>query len=127
MKKVALITTVMVTAWMFQAAAADEGGPQAPGGDRQGPGGGQQQGGPGREGGKRPVPPIIKALDANGDGTIDASEIANASIALKSLDKNGDGKLTPDETRPPRPPRPDGDEGGQHREPPPPQNGPDNQ
>ena len=44
-----------------------------------------------------PLPLIVKALDANGDGVIDASEIANASAALKTLDKNGDGKLTPDE------------------------------
>ena len=36
----------------------------------------------------------MKALDANGDGVIEASEIANASAALKTLDKNGDGKLT---------------------------------
>jgi len=45
---------------------------------------------------------IIAALDANHDGVIDASEIANASSALKALDKNGDGKLTQDELMPPR-------------------------
>ncbi len=45
----------------------------------------------------RPRPLIIKALDANGDGVIDASEIANAPAALKTLDKNGDGQLTRDE------------------------------
>ena len=50
-----------------------------------------------------PLPAIVKALDANGDGVIDASEIANAPAALKSLDKNGDGKLTPDEFIGPRP------------------------
>jgi len=44
-----------------------------------------------------PQPAIVKALDANGDGIIDANEIANAPAALKALDKNGDGKLTPDE------------------------------
>ena len=62
----------------------------------------QRSGGPG-QGGHRPPPPIIAALDANHDGTIDASEIANASAALKTLDKNGDGKLTQDELRPARP------------------------
>ncbi len=51
-------------------------------------------GGPGRGGFK---PPLITALDANGDGIISADEIANASAALKKLDKNGDGQLTPDE------------------------------
>ena len=40
---------------------------------------------------------VETALDANGDGTIDADEIANASAALKTLNKNGDGKLTSDE------------------------------
>lgn len=71
-----------------------------------------QAGGPGEEGrrpdgmngdGPRPKPPLIAALDANGDGEIDAAEIANASAALQALDKNNDGKLTPDEVRPPRP------------------------
>lgn len=53
--------------------------------------------------GHRPPPPVIAALDANHDGVIDATEIANASTALLTLDKNGDGQLTPDELRPPLP------------------------
>jgi hypothetical protein len=74
--------------------------------------------------GHPPVPPIIAALDVNGDGVIDADELANAPAALKKLDKNGDGKLTPDEFRPPRPGDPgmrggNGDSGG-----PPPGDGP---
>ena len=56
-----------------------------------------------------PLPAIVKALDVNGDGVIDASEIANAPAVLKTLDKNGDGQLTPDEFIGPRP----------HRSPPP--------
>ena len=60
-----------------------------------------------------PLPLIIKALDANGDGVIDANEIANAPAALRSLDKRGDGKLTPDEYIGPHP----------HRRPPPDQAG----
>jgi len=44
-----------------------------------------------------PVPLIVKALDANGDGVIDAAEIANAAAVLATLDKNGDGVLTRDE------------------------------
>jgi hypothetical protein len=54
-----------------------------------------------------PLPPIVKALDANGDGVIDAAEIANASAALLTLDKNGDGVLTRDEYLG-RPPHRDG-------------------
>ena len=49
---------------------------------------------------KPPEMPLFKALDANGDGVIDAAEIANAPAALKKLDKNGDGKLTRDEVMP---------------------------
>jgi hypothetical protein len=52
-----------------------------------------------------PTPQIVKALDANGDGVIDASEIANAPAALKALDKNGNGQLTRNEYAGPRPPR----------------------
>lgn len=71
------------------------GGHGGPGGDEQPPE--PPQGGPE---GKRPVPPLIAALDANHDGVIDASEIANATAALKALDKNNDGQLTMEELRP---------------------------
>jgi EF hand len=82
-------------------------GPGGPGGD-QGPGAGPNGGppgpppdgtngvagrrGPGR--GMHRVPPIFAALDTNHDGVIDASEIANASAALKTLDKDGTGQLS---------------------------------
>src|SRR5271154_1521631 len=70
---------------------------------------------------QHPIPPIIQALDANHDGVIDASEIANAPAALLTLDKNHDGKLTRDEYLPPRPNGPPGggDEEGGQRPPPP--------
>jgi EF hand len=58
-----------------------------------------------------PTPAIVKALDVNGDGVIDASEIANAPAELRTLDKNGDGQLTPDEFIGPRPPRQNGGAG----------------
>ena len=55
------------------------------------------------------MPPLIKALDADADGTISAAELAGAPESLKTLDKNGDGELSPDELRPQGPPpRPDG-------------------
>lgn len=97
-----------------------------PGDDRGGFGG--QRGGPpggrgGFGGGQRPnmmsFLPVLKALDADGNGEISAAEMANAAAALKSLDKNGDGKLTEDEVRPQGPPGggqrggpPGGDRGG---------------
>jgi len=55
------------------------------------------------EGHGRPVPPIIAALDANGDGIIDPVEISNAVAALTKLDVNGDGNLSGDELHPARP------------------------
>lgn len=54
-----------------------------------------------------PAGPILRALDADGDGEISASEIEGAAKALAKLDRNGDGKLTRDEIGPP-PGRPDG-------------------
>ncbi|HPA18760.1 MAG TPA: DUF1566 domain-containing protein [Verrucomicrobiae bacterium] len=62
-------------------------------------------GGPAMLGPHPPIPPIVTALDSNGDGTISAGEIAGATSALKKLDRNGDRKLTPDEYLPPRPGR----------------------
>jgi hypothetical protein len=74
---------------------------------------GGRPGGPGGPGGPRMMMPIVAALDPNGDGIIDASEIANASAALKKLDKNGDGQLTAEEYRGTRPGGPGGP-GGQN-------------
>jgi len=60
------------------------------------------RGGKGGRGGGRNHP-LVKALDANGDGILDAGEIARASSALKSLDANGDGLLSGEELHPARP------------------------
>lgn len=102
-------------------------GPGGKGGPEGGPGGGQGRppGGPGKDApqggpggpqggpdGKRPMPPIIAALDTNNDGVIDADEIAKSAESLKTLDKNGDGKLTEDELHPPRPEGQGGPGGG---------------
>lgn len=77
------------------------------GGRGRGPGG---PGGPGGPQGdapagapRRPAPPLVTALDANQDGVMDASEIANAPTALATLDANADGQLSGDELRPARP------------------------
>ncbi len=73
-------------------------------GGQKGPPGRQGQGGGfGGEGFRPPMHPLEQALDANGDGVIDAKELSNAAAALKRLDKNGDGRLTEDEYRPARP------------------------
>jgi len=58
--------------------------------------------GPGR--GRFPAPNLgFTTLDANGDGVLDAQEIAAAPAALARLDKNSDGRITTDEARPPMP------------------------
>lgn len=68
------------------------------------------------EGAKPPAPPLMKALDANGDGIISVEEIANAAVSLRALDKNSDGQLTIEELRLPgaglRGPRGPGGPGG---------------
>ena len=75
-------------------------------------------GGPGMRGNRPPLPAVIRALDANHDGMVDAAEIANAPAALKTLDKDGDGKLTLQELMGPRPQGMGGrPEGGQGRPP----------
>jgi len=55
------------------------------------------------EGRQRPMPAIVAALDANGDGEIDAEEIKNAVAVLKKLDKDGNGKLSREEIMGARP------------------------
>lgn len=48
----------------------------------------------------RPVDPVMLALNANADGKLSASEIANAPASLAALDLNKDNKLTLHELRP---------------------------
>ncbi len=61
------------------------------------------EGGPGMPGGMLANLPIMAALDADKDGSLSVSEIANASKALLSLDKNGDGIVSGEEMRPANP------------------------
>ncbi|HEX5105875.1 MAG TPA: EF-hand domain-containing protein, partial [Pirellulaceae bacterium] len=56
-----------------------------------------------RPGGPGFRPPLVAALDADGDGELSAEEIEAAGKSLLKLDRNGDGKLTTDEFGPPRP------------------------
>jgi len=95
---------------------AQDGGEQQP--HPPGPGGPRGPGGPG---GRRPMPPIVAALDANRDGMVDAQEIDNAPAALRKLDRNNDGNLTMDELLPPPPNGrgPGGPGGPDHQGPPP--------
>lgn len=67
-----------------------------------GPGGRDQGRGPGRSNN-----PVMRVLDADGDGELSAEEFANVSAALLKLDKNGDGKISREELRP-EPGREDG-------------------
>ena len=111
-KVVIAMLALGASAWVI--IAQDNGGPrdgQRPprrqNGDNQ-PGGPRGQGGPGGPGGqdmrgRRPVPPVVLALDTDHDGIVDADEIANAPAALRKLDRNGDGRLTMDELMPPPP------------------------
>lgn len=55
---------------------------------------GRRPGGMGGGGGGNEM---FTAVDSNGDGVIDAAELANAAAALKKLDKNGDGMIAKDE------------------------------
>ena len=100
-----LITLVLAAGAVLVQAQPEGGNP--PGGPRPG----------GPDGPRRPVPPLLAALDADKDGELSAGEIANAAIALKVLDKDSDGKISKEELRPPMPPRGEGDGKGEGRPP----------
>ena len=55
-----------------------------------------------------PLDPLVRMLDANGDGEISAAELAKAEEALRRLDRNRDGRLAGEEIFP----RPPGGPGG---------------
>lgn len=60
--------------------------------------------------------PLTRALDKNGDGSIDRVELARAAEVLRTLDRNRDGQITRDELRgggrPRQDERPQGTGGG---------------
>jgi len=100
-----ILTTLLVSALTVGITFAQgPGGRGGPSGGGRPPHGPPPGGGPG--GGKEDatLPPIVKALDKDQDGSISEDEIKEAVDSLKSLDENNDGKLTADELRPERPP-----------------------
>ncbi len=109
--KTTLLSLLTLTATALALAAQEpqrppQGGFGQKGGGQKGPPsqkGGNFGGQGGGEGFRPPQHPLETALDANGDGVIDAKELANAAAVLKRLDRNGDGRLTDDEFRPMRP------------------------
>ena len=56
-----------------------------------------ESGRPRQRGGRPGGDPIVSALDANGDGRIDKTELRGVAVALRKLDKNKDGQITADE------------------------------
>ena len=59
----------------------------------------------------RPRIPLMAVLDADGDGTVSAAEIASAPRSLRALDTDGDGRLAQEELRPPADGESEGDGG----------------
>ena len=100
MKKLhSLLVTVSLTAASILSAQTTASAPGVRGPQRGGPGG------PGH--GRGPmIHPIVRALDADRDGEVSASELANAPAALLALDANKDGAVSRAEFHPPRPERP---------------------
>lgn len=122
MKTKLLVPALTLLATALALAAQEPQSPPQGGFGQGGPGQKGQKGGPGGQGGgfggggegfRPPQHPFEIALDVNGDGVIDAKELANAVAALKKLDKNGDGRITEDEYRPMRPGGGFGGPGGQ--------------
>ena len=91
-KAVLAMLALGASTWVIIAQQDNGPGPGAQGGNGAPPPG--RQGGPP---GRRPLPPVFAALDANHDGVIDANEIANAPAALKTLLKPGATSLTPED------------------------------
>lgn len=91
------ISAMLLATLLISAPASAQDAPKRPAGARPGfPGRGEGMP-PGQRMG---MMPLMKALDADQDGTISAAEIQNASKALAALDKNNDGSLSPEELRP---------------------------
>jgi hypothetical protein len=102
-KSLALSTLALLVAGTLFAQVAKQ-PPQLPGTGRggfrgQGAGPGAQ-GAPGGPGGAMRIPPVMSALDADGDGVLSSKEIRKAAVSLRTLDANKDGDLTGEEMQP---------------------------
>lgn len=98
-----LLAVLVSAAFPIMASGQEEGKDRAAlrRANMQRPGAGPEAGGfPGGPMAMLSMLPLMKALDADQDGSLSASEIANASKTLMQLDKNGDGTISPDEMRP---------------------------
>ena len=101
--KLQMLATLFAIAFPLMASAQEEGKDRAAlrKAMQQRAGSGPEVGGfPGGPMGMLKMLPIMKVLDSDQDGTLSASEIANASKALIQLDKNGDGIISAEEMRP---------------------------
>ncbi len=101
--KMKMLATLLAVSFPIMASAQEEGKEKAAGRrpNMQRPGGGPEAGGfPGGPMGMLQMHPLMKILDTDKDGTLSASEIANASKTLIQLDKNGDGIISAEEMRP---------------------------
>lgn len=105
--KLQMVATLVGIAFPMMASAQEEGKPAGRRPIMQRPGAGAESGGgpggpgfPGSPMGIMQMMPLMKVLDTDHDGTLSASEIANASKALLQLDKNGDGIISSEEMRP---------------------------
>ena len=103
--KLQMVATLVAITFPMMASAQEKGKPDAerrPKMQRPGQESGGGPGGPGFPGGPMGMMqmlPIMKALDTDQDGSLSASEIANASKTLVQLDKNGDGIISNEEMR----------------------------
>jgi len=102
--KLQMVATLVAIAFPMMASGQEEGKPAGRRPNMQRPGSGPESGGgpgfPGGPMGMMQMLPLMKVLDTDHDGTLSASEIANASKALVQLDKNGDGIISSEEMRP---------------------------
>ena len=71
-----------------------------PGEDRPGPSDARAERRDSGERHRHRLPPLMRALDADQDGSLSSEEIANAPAVLRGLDKDRDGNVSPREWAP---------------------------